>query len=303
MALDGSGNPITPVYSKTAPVINEGCVTAGSHNNQDFYNPGISGRTAEVLAGREIDVDDLSDASVDRFRVHTDLTEQLTAALDIEIYSAGGIETLPVLTGKEIIRVLATWDYNQVIASQTITGGVPTTVLDALDRLYDYTGLTVTSDISVILNGDTGEGFTPESIATDTKIVTFGNYLAYGKGLSLDGLADTEAQTYLDSFVGLTQTETRTNRVSSVFGLGSTNEKFYIMYPKAWGLGTFQKGIFVGGFIRLKNVAGILKHTLGGGDTEIDLILDNGEGHTEAFYLYETFFDNQVDAVTPINIT
>lgn len=298
---DESSNPQTPVYTKARPVINEGCINCGATNNNDFYNPATVGKTAEVLAGVEIAVDDLSDSAVDRFRVNVDLTEQLVVTLTLIPYISTNIQTLPILKGNSVDRIKATWVYSEAIVTQNLqnTGGLSVPTLNAADREEDYTGIAVTDNISLTITGNTGEGFVPESIGADTKSVTFGNYLAFGAGVSLGGLSLATVQTYYDSFIGLGNTEIRTNRNATVYNIGGQGEKSFIMYPKSWGLASFTKGIWTGGWYRVKNVAGTLKLTLAGGDTETDIILDNGTGFTEAYYIYETFDDFKGDAITP----
>lgn len=305
MAQDGSNNPQTPVYSKARPIINEGCINCGQTNNQDFYNPGASGgKNAEVLAGDQIAVDDLSDSGTDRFRVNVALDTPLEVTLQLTARIASIAEPQPVLKGKTIDEILAEWSYNVDVVSQTLTndGGVAEPALSNTDRLDNPTGLVITDDIAFTIAGDTGQGG-DGATDNDTKSITFGNYLAYGKGVSLNNIALASAQTYFDGFITAEQEEIRTNRLTSVFALGGSNEKFFIIYPAAWGLGTFTKGIFTGGFTRMKNVAGVLKATLDGGDVESDILLDNGTGFIEAYYVYESLFDNQEDAVTPIIIS
>lgn len=299
----GSSNPVTPVYTQAKPIKNEGCVTEDNGNNLSFFVPAGDGKSTEILAGDQIKVENLSDANTDRFRVSYDPATQLTLVLNAVPYIAGQVQTEPILKGKTVDQIALSWTYNIPVESQVLSndGGLTDPTLSASQTDATYIGLTLGDTVNITLDGDSGSGVLPESQASDTEQITFGNYLAFGAGGSLINQANT-AQTLLNGFISASQTEIRTNRVTQVYGLGGSNQKFFVMYPKAWGLATFQKGIFVGGFVRLKLVSGVLKDVLGGGDIEENLLLSNGEGHTEAFYIYESLFDNQADPVTPIDI-
>ena len=299
-------NPQTPVYSRARPIINNSCSGLGGANINNFYNPAVIGKTAEVIAGDQIDVDDLSDALVDRFQVHLDLVTQLTVELTLIAKIATVVHAIPVLSGLVVDEINSSWAYNGLsINNQGLTndGGLVVPSLAQAARTYDHTGLTVSADVALTISGNTGGGYTPQSLASDVKSVTFGNYLAYGAAASLDGALEASAQTYFTNIIGLSQTEVRVDRLSSIYGLGGQNEKFLIFIPKVWGLASFYKNPFAFSMLRVKLAnTGYLRHDLLGGETEQDIILNNGTGFTEAYYIYETFFDKMADAVTPIQI-
>jgi hypothetical protein len=97
------------------------------------------------------------------------------------------------------------------------------------------------------------------------------------------------------------QQQIKTSRANSIYGTGGVNKKFFIIYPAAWGEAVFTKGIFVGGFQRLKNEAGTLVVTVAG--TELPISWTNQHGYTEDVYVYQSLYDNIADAVEPIIIS
>ena len=48
--------------------------------------------------------------------------------------------------------------------------------------------------------------------------------------------------------------------------------------------------------------SGLFVSEISGGDSEVDVSLSNGNGHSENYYIYESLFDNQADATEPILI-
>jgi hypothetical protein len=268
-----------------------------------FYVPPSGGKTTELIAGDQIGITDLSDSLVDRFEIDYLPIVAFTAALTLVAKASSIVKANPVLLGTVIDRIELTWTYNHAVASQTITndGALTPPTLIASDRGYDYTSQSIVNNTEFTLDGNDGLDNGGQSAAEDSKSITFGNYLAWGKGASLLGLTTSDVQT---RFAALADREVRTDFLRSVYATGTDNEKFFVMYPKRWGLADFKKGIFVGGLMRVKKVVGqtALKVDLEGGEVEEDIIIANGSGHSEAYYIYETLFDNQEDAVTPIQI-
>lgn len=298
-------NPVTPNYSKAKPVANDGCLGCGTDNNQGFYvPPSGGGKDTELIAGNQIGVTDLSDSLTDRFLVDYLPITQMTADLTLIAKISSAAQTLPILKGYIVDEVNLTWTYNKatvVIQTLTNNGGLAApTLLDA-DRAYDYTVQSIGSNTAFTISGDDGLGYGSQSIGEDTKSVTFGNHMAWGAGASLLGMTVADAQIL---FNALTSKEIRTNYVKNVYATGQENEKFFVFTPKAWGLPTFKKGIFVGGLMRIKKVVGqaALKSELAGGETEEDILITNAAGYSEAYYIHETLFDNVEDPDTPIEI-
>jgi len=273
----------------------------GTPNDFPVVNPESSGgKPVEIIAGPSIGVEDLSDADTFRFRISYSPYVDLLATLSLVAKEAGVAKSNPVLKGTVIDTVELDWTYNKVVTSQTLTntGGLTPPTLDPSDLDHDYTSQTITSDITFTISGNDGNG-QPGSVDTDQKSILFGNNMILGNTTNFNLQPTTSFLTAISGFTKIVKTA----RTHTYFATGGANQHHYVIYPKAWGLGTFTKGIFEGGYVRLKNVAGTLKQTLGEGDVESDIMITNEKGHSEAYYVYMTLYDNQNDAVTPFELS
>jgi hypothetical protein len=262
---------------------------------------GPSGQKDVVLVqGPGILIEDLSDANKYKFKFSTKEVVALTVALTLIAKAAGVTKSSPILKGTVIDELNLTWVYNASIVSQTLsnTGGLAAPSLGNNDFSYNYTGQNITSGLSLTIQGNDGLS-QPGSIASDTESISFGNYMLLGAGTSKINQATSGLEAFLEAMTPVI----KTSRTHTYFATGGVNQKHFVAYPKAFGLGTFTKGIFTGGYIRLKNVAGTLKAELGIGDVESDIIITNSAGYAEAYYVYESEYDNQNDPVTSFTIS
>lgn len=290
-------NPVIPIYAQTAPTINKNCLGScgGEGLNQILPPVTTVGKTTELLEGFSIGITDLSDAAVDRFEIAFNAYEAVAVALLIVAKAATVIKSNPVLLGTIIDAVECDWSYNAVrdgdINLQTLVnsgaGADPTLI--ATDREFDYSGLTIVADATVTITGqDT------RSSDNDSELITFGNYLSTGVSnpsmLFRDPDTDTQA-----IFDGLNiQTIKTTQQNHSFDAFGTDQEYFVIAHPAAWGESLFTKGSFTGGYQRiyLVNRGGnnIFVNEVLGGDTPADIDIDNGNGHTEPYFFYQSEF-------------
>jgi hypothetical protein len=291
------GNPVTPIYSGAKYLQNGNC--ANPTCPTVYIPPEGSGRGGRIpvnlIAGEDIMIENFSDASNYTFRISYDPFIALTANLSITGYVGGLLQSEPILKGKIVDEIRSAWSYNKYVAFQELNGIAVT----AQDRAKIETGLNVTDDIIYEIEGNDGQGVTG-SIATDTDSILFGNYLITGDYTNMLNQPVSQIPTLISNLANK-NTEVRRNRTVSVFATGSTNRKFFIIYPASWGLGTFTKGIFEGGFQRLKNQAGTLVVNVTG--TELPITWSNEEGYSEEFYIYQSLYDNTEDAVEPIIIS
>ena len=292
------GNPITPIYSNAKYVLNPNCADP---NVSPIYVPESTsdGRTTEIIAGTDIFVEDFSDAAVDRFRVNYNPYIPLENTLTVQAYVASVLQSQPILKGKVVDELRSTWTYNKVIASQTLTENGSATSLPIEDRDKTTTGLSITADAVIQLDADDGQGRTGSTIL-DTETITFGNYQIWGDYTNMIGQPATSVSTLIADMANK-NTQIKTTRFNNVFGTGLTGRRFFVIYPASWGEATFTKGIFEGGFQRLKNEAGTLVVTVTG--TELPITWTNEEGHAEDMYVYQSLYDNTEDLVEPIVIT
>lgn len=278
-----------------------GCSDKRFFGNMIPITGGIPGqKDIELIAGEGIQIMDLSTASKYKFEFSTTDVLQLTVALDLIAKELGVVKTNPVLKGTIIDVVELDWVYNKIITSQELTndGALSEPVLGPSVISHDYSAQSIDEDITITIEGDDGSGLNSGQ-ASDSKSILFGNYMWIGDGASKINSATSAIEAFLES---LTST-IKTSRVHSYFATGGVNEKHFVAYPKSFGLATFTKGIFNGGYIRLKNVSGTLKSELGMGDIESDVIITNSKGYAEAYYIYESLYDNQEDAATPFIIS
>lgn len=273
--------------------------TTGDPNKNiiPVFDPGSQAKSVALVAAPQVVITNLSDVSTYRFQVGTSVYTALTTGLTLVAKAVGVIKSTPILKGTIIDRVELTFAYNKVIASQTLTndGGEVSPTLGPLDVGFTYTGRNIQSTVAFTLTGNDGSG-QPGGIATDIKSVAFGNLMWLGFGVSKVGAAASGMQAFIQS---LQTSVIKTARAHTYFATGSVNEKHFVAYPKAWGLATFTKGIFSGGYVRLKSVAGVMQTT----GSETDLIITNSLGAAEAYYVFESLYDNQNDVITPFIIS
>ena len=291
-------NPEIPAYAPEPPA--QSC--QDYINRPVFYTPPSSGgKPTEVIAGDQIMVEDLSDADTYRFRVNYDPHVDLSTDLGTLAPFIAGVSALLnglVLFGRTVDRVDLTWTHSKDVTTQSVSSSLPgfdPPVLAPAERTKSLTGLAITEDRSFTITGDDGEA-QDGSIDSDTEFVRYGNYVRWGKGADLLNGSSASLQALFDGLASSINTNTRAR---SFFAIGGVAEHEYYLVPARFGEVTFQKGIFVGGFVRLKNVDGTLYQTLPDGETEDEILINNGYA-SENYYVYMSLYDNQADAVTPI---
>lgn len=257
-----------------------------------------TGKEVVIIEGVRINVEDLSDTETYRFRINHVEYLALTATLGLTAKAAGVIKTSPVLKGTILDRIEFTFAYNKVITSQTLTntGGLTPPVLAPGDTLYNDDPVAVTTNITFTLTGNDGEG-QPGSVDTDVKSISFGNVMYLGHGPDKVGTLASGIEAFIEA---LGTSSVKTARTHNYFATGGVNEHHFVAYPKAWGEAVFTKGIFSGGYVRLKNVGGTMEVS---GTPETDVSFTNAAGFTEEYYIYQSLYDNQNDAVTPFIIS
>lgn len=262
---------------------------------------GGTGKGVIMIAGPGIQVEDLSDTENYRFRHSAVPYQALSVNLNLTAEESGVIRTSPVLKGTVLDKIQLSWSYNKEINSQSLSNTVslPPPTLAASDRSHTYNPVNVQNNVSFTVQGNDGLG-QPGSSASASRSIVFGNLMWLGKGTSRLNTVTSDLEIFLES---LQIQVIKTIRNHTYNATGGVNEKHFVGYPKSFGLGTFTKGIFVGGYVRLKSVMGILKSDLAEGDVESDIIITNSKGYSEAYYIYESLFDNQDDPVTPFTIT
>ena len=292
-------NPISPVFSKAKPVPNTNCQSCGKLL-PDFQNLGGNiGKTTELLEGVQIQITDLSDSLVDRFKVDFLPFIALTASLDADAFRSSVEHTFPILWGVVIDQIDLSWSYNKGIVTQTLVnyGGLSEPSLVAAETKHQYTGLLwANSDLKFTLQGDDGAG-QPGSIASSIIIVTYGNYRGWGAGVRHDqgGTSLVTFQAFIEDLINTSGTvEISVNRLKSpLIAESIVLERDYYFYPKRFGFATFYQNGIPGGYLRLKNVNGVIQvatFNQADGD-ESDLLINNGEA-SEAFYIYMSSSDN-----------
>lgn len=295
--------PLIPKYAKAAPLPNKNCIGCSAGNGFVYppfvAGPGGGGKVVEVTEGFSIDVDNESDTDTYRFKVSYDPTTVLTASISIVLKALGVTKSQPVLLGIEIDEIIPTWSYNKAVTSQSLTAIVtnpdPTITFPSITaalRTIDQEDVSITNNASVTIHGVDGIGFTTANAITQ---IRFGNYVAWGDSSDKIGQVTTVLATL---FSALSKT-IQTSKAKALTTTGDANEYFFYAVPKRFGEVTFTKGIFPGGYRRLKSVLGVLKVVLDPGDDEEDVLIDNGTGYTEAYYFYQSEYDNKNDTVTP----
>lgn len=293
-------NYFIPQYAPNMPIPNL-CEPCGCNEFPIVDPVSVNGKSTVVLAGAGIAVADLSDANSYRFQVSRTEILNLITGLSLIAKELGVTRTSPILKGTVIDVIELDWTYNKSISSQALTnsGGLTPPTLLISDTSHDYVSQTITSNINFTITGNDGLGL-PGSIATDTKGITFGDLMWLGYGPTKINTTSTTIESFIES---LQTSVILTSRVYSYFATGGINQKHFVAYPKVFGLGTFTKGIFSGGYIRLKKVGTTLKDVLGDTDVESDIVITNSKGYAEAYYIYESLFDDQVDSITPFIIS
>lgn len=288
-----AGNTEIPQYAKTAPESNPNCQGRGFGDGINIVNPpnGSGGKDAEVLPGFSIGVTDLSDVGTDRFKVDWNPYEEITVSLSIISKESTIVKSNPILKGTVIDEINTSWVYNPArdadITVQTIvnTGGTDPTLTFA-DRDYDYTGLSVTEDQTVTIDGTDGI-----SSSDDVSSVTFGNYIAIGvtDPSLLTGILPSALQGIYDGLASRTIETTQAGHSFDAFG--TSTEYMLIFHPENMGESEFTKGSFTGGYKRIYSVTRsgnpLLVDEVLGGDTVNDIIIDNGKnGFSENHFVY-----------------
>lgn len=291
----------TPSYSKAKPPRRDGEFEQPTHEiGGDIIIQGNGAGSTEILAGDSILVEDLSDSVTDRFRVSYAPYIAASTELIVIAKEVGVTRSNPILKGTVIDEADLSWVNNKVMASQALNNNVSLVPpsLSPGDTSFNYTIQNIQNNSIFTITVNDGEGL-PGSIAIDTVSIIFGNNFIIGNDISRDGLSASSAITMANGMTKMV----KTNRLQTYFATGGVNQHHYVIYPKAWGLGTFTKGIFTGGYVRLKNVSGVMKSVLEGGDMEIDFLLTNSKGYQEAYYIYMSLFDNQADPITQFLIS
>jgi hypothetical protein len=292
----------SPSYSKAAPPYLGGTYEQPTHEiGGDIIIPdGAGAPDVELIAGNSIAIEDQSNSVTKRFKIDYAPYVPLDVNLSLIAKRAGVTKAQPVLKGTVIDVIELDWTKNKSLASQTLvnSGALLTPTLLPTDLSYDYSAVAVSSNITFTLEGNDGLA-QAGSIDSSASSLLFGNNLIVGIGANFLGLATADLVTLANT---LTKT-VKTARNHTYFATGGVNQHHFVFYPKAWGLGTFTKGIFTGGYVRLLNVSGILKSELGGGDVESDILITNEEGFQEAYYAYMTLYDNHNDPTTSYTIS
>lgn len=291
----------SPTYSKAIPPRRTGEYEQPTHEigGDLIYPAGGAGaaKELELIGGTNIVVTDLSSSAIDRFRIDYSPNTAVDVELTLIAKELTVAKSNPILKGTVIDEVELSWTINKAVSAQTLTngGGLIAPTLAPADRAYEYTEQEIEGNITFTLFGEDGLG----SDDSDQASITFGNNFIVGHDVDLSGGATSILVTAADS---MTKT-VKTARTQTYYATGGVNQHHYVLYPKAWGLGTFTKGIFTGGYVRLKSVGGTLKTELSDADVEADILITNEKGYSEAYYVYMSLYDNQEDAVTPFVIS
>lgn len=289
--------PTIPQYN-TSPTKKRPYCTS-EQPTEFIISSGSDALPVDVRGGVDTEVDDISNQQEQIFVVNHSPYTALSLSLTVVVLSSSQQLTLPVLKGTTVDQLNLTWSYNKPVSSQNIidSGPIPDVVLNASQRAINIV-TSLTEDATLTLSGDDGAGRTG-SVDSETFQIQFGNYFAHTVTTDLIGLNQNLLQNLYDN----AQRTVKRARQGSFFPSSVANQHDLVIYPKSWGLGTFTKGIFEGGFVRLKNVAGELKSIVGQGETETDIILNNGNGFSEAFYVYQSLIDFQQDTEVPFIIS
>ena len=294
-----NNNPITPYYSMAKFITNPNCVC----NKNTIYLPPDSSvnNDIELIAGVDIAIDDLSTVDGQKFRINYNPYIGLITSLSLGAYIEGTLTSLPITKGRIVDEVRLNWTYNkQTIVSQILTLDGVDESLDIELRTITKSSLNITSDKTATITGNDGESKS-ESVHSNSKIVTFGNYQIYGNFTKMLGENEDAINNMITNLADKA-TITKTTRQNLVYATGESNRYFLVIYPKAWGEAIFRKGLLDGGFIRLMNQAGTLVSSISEGNTEAPIEWTNEFGYTEEIYIYQSMYDNIEDDTVPIQI-
>lgn len=255
-------------------------------------------KNVELIGAPFVKIENLSDADTYRFRFSSQAYVDLSTSLGLVAKAAGVVKTSPVLKGTIIDRIELAFTHNKTVASQSLsnTGGLTVPTLLFSDAAYNYDPVAVTSNVSFTLTGNDGQS-QPGSISADTKSISFGNVMYLGSGPSKVGSLASGMEAFIEA---LGASVIKTSRGYTYYATGAANQHHFVAYPKAWGEAIFTKGIFSGGYVRLRNVGGTMEIA---GTPEIDIPFDNSASFSENYYIYQSLYDNQNDAVTPFIIS
>lgn len=299
-------NIVTPNYSEAQPPsVAEGCATCGTGvgGGGVIIPPDVNNSITIVDAGQDIAVDDNSYPGVYSFKVHYNPHIALTTALGLGAYIVGVLQSGLILLGETIDEVRLTWTYNKAVVVQNLTndGGEIEPTLVVSDRDFTYTLLSIIANTSFTITGNDGAGRS-SSIAIDTETIQFGDYVLWGDYTDMIGQLEANIAALYTDLLGQNIIISNT-KGRSIFATGSTNRHQFYMLPKILGEVVFEKNNFVGGYVRLKVVSGVIKGILDGGDVETDISITNSAGYTQAYYIYQSTNDDQEDNVNPVNIS
>lgn len=291
--------PVISPYRQSSAPQRPHCVTCDDPLG-DIIQSEVQSKNVVLVEGQDIDIEDLSNSQEIKYQISYDPYIFLSATLVLTARSSGLNQSQPILKGTTVDEVDLSWIYNKPVTAQSLlnTLGLADPLLLAPARSFTYIGQTITEDIAFTLTGDDGTSRDGGVINLASKIV-FGNYFAQAVSKNLTGALSSSLQALFD---GATRTA-QTSRSGQFFPQGIQNEHDIIFWPASWGLGTFTKGIFEGGFVRLKSVGGALQQNLNPGDIEADISLSNGNGFTEPYYVYQSLVDFQQDLVVPFIVS
>ena len=291
--------PINPYYPKS-PFFDKTC---RNYNNDGFYNPEWAQKIEDVevkSSDPQISVSKTVEGNKETFMI--DFSPYLPPEITMAIVPVVGGQTKPnpLLLGETVDEIRLTWALNKAIGSQTLSnnGGLTPPSRAPEDRSFTYTAQSVEADIQCTISAD-DDSWMENSVVTAISTLSFGNYYYSGNTANLNGLAIASLQAILDAF----NKDIASIKAKTMFATGGANQHFVFAYPKRFGLlTTIKKGIFQGGYVRMKNVAGVLYETVPDGGSEIDISISNGL-QTEAYYVYMSSFDFQNDNQTPVEVS
>jgi hypothetical protein len=254
------------------------------------------GKPLELIEGTSMKIEDQSNSQVNRFIISYDPYIDPEVALTLVAKESGVARTNPVLKGTVIDAIELDWTVSKDVTTQELTnsGGLVPPDLEEDTRSYDYTGVAVSANVTLTVTVGDGTG-----TDSDAKSIVFGNNIALGAAVDMSG---GPLSALVTAFAGMTKV-IKTSRVHTYFATGGVNQKHYVFIPKSFGDATFTKGIFTGGYVRLKNVSNVLKIDLLEGDVESDINFANSKGFSEAYNVYMSLYDNQNDPVNPFVIS
>lgn len=260
------------------------------------FQPSIQ-KDVIVSSGAGVTVDNLSDIEKYHYRISRQEYIPLDVSLEMDVYISSVLQALPIIRGRVVDEIRFNFLKNKSVVSQTLTNDASITPPSLLpsDNSFIYTGLSVTNNVLFTYTADDGEGQS-ESVQSAQKLVRFGNWIYLLHGGSKINVS---VSTLISFITSATTKIAASSRSIAFYATGGFNEKHFVAVPAAYGLCTFRKGLLDGGYVRLKNIDGTI--TVSGG-TESPILITNEFGHTEAYHVYESLYDNQNDPAVPIII-